>query len=217
MTRAGLDLPLEGSRMRHCRKSSSSPRPQARATSLALGSALVVVAALTLGAQAARAEVGPGDVAPDFTLQDIHGVSYTLSDLRGQVVLLDLIGYACQPCIDAGPAVEQIWQDFRDTGVFQALALDMWNGREFEVQGYIDQTGTTFPVLRNAGFLQAPSQYGIPFDNYVVVDADGIVRYTSVDEPGASFNEPVLRSTIQAHLPVGVRSDSWSRIKELYR
>ncbi|MFQ5600932.1 MAG: hypothetical protein ACE5G2_10330 [Candidatus Krumholzibacteriia bacterium] len=36
--------------------------------------------------------LGPGDQAPDFTLQDVHGVSHRLSDHRGQAVLLALIG-----------------------------------------------------------------------------------------------------------------------------
>ena len=183
-------------------------RPRSRALACALG---------LLVAIPAGAEVGPGDVAPDFTFPDVNAVSYTLSDQRGKVVLLDLIGYGCPPCIQAAPAVEQIWQDFKDTGVFQAFALDLWNGQVVQVQGYIDQTGTTFPVLRNAGFLQDPSQYGIRFDNYVIVDAQGVVRYTSVDEPEASFNEQALRSTIQAYLPVGVQTGSWSAIKALYR
>ncbi len=39
------------------------------------------------------APVGPGDQAPDFTLQDLSGASYKLSDFRGKVVLLSLVGY----------------------------------------------------------------------------------------------------------------------------
>ncbi len=185
-------------------------------------SGFVVLAALAVGvfsvaAPPTHAEVGPGDVAPDFTFPDVHGASHSLSDYRGQVVLLDFMGYDCTPCIQAGPAVEQIWRDYRDTGGVQAIALDTWNGQVFQVQGYIDQTGTSFPVLRNAGILQDPSAYGIRFDNYVIVDPDGIVRYTSVDEPLASFNETAIRSTIEAYLPVAVTRETWGRIKGLYR
>jgi cytochrome oxidase Cu insertion factor (SCO1/SenC/PrrC family) len=49
----------------------------------------LVVAAAALPAAA----VGPGDSAPDFTLQDAGGASYTLSAYQGKVVLLALIGY----------------------------------------------------------------------------------------------------------------------------
>ena len=162
-------------------------------------------------------EVQPGDPAPDFELPDVQGTLHALSDSRGKVVLLDLIGYGCPPCVQSAPAVEQIWQDFKDTGAFQVLALDMWNGAAFQVQGFIDQTGVTFPVLRNAGYLQDSSEYGIRFDNYVVVDADGIIRYTSVDEPFGSFNNVALRTAIDAHLPVGVDDRTWSRVKALYQ
>jgi peroxiredoxin len=163
------------------------------------------------------AQLGPGDPAPDFELPDVHGTLHALSDSRGKVVLLDLIGYGCPPCIQSAPAVEQIWKDFKDTGAFQVLALDMWNGSAVSVLGFIDQTGVTFPVLRNAGYLQDSSQYGIRFDNYVVVDPGGIIRYTSVDEPSGSFNDAALRTAIEAYLPVAVLADTWSAIKRLYR
>lgn len=180
-------------------------------------SALLAAGVFALVASAALAEVGPGDPAPNFTLPDVNGVSHSLSDYLGKVVLLDLVGYDCPPCIESGPKVELIWRDFRSTGGFQAIALDTWNGSAFQVQGFIDKTGVSFPVLRNAGFLQSESEYGIRFDNYVVVDPDGIVRYTSVNEPGSPFNETAIRSTIQAYLPVAVRADSWGAIKGLYR
>ncbi len=55
------------------------------------------VAALTLAATllagSASAAIQPGDPAPDFTLSDIFGNSYTLSALRGNVVFLFMIGY----------------------------------------------------------------------------------------------------------------------------
>jgi hypothetical protein len=50
--------------------------------------------ALATGLQPSElSAVGPGDPAPDFTLQDVNGVSHTLSDYRGRVVLLALVGY----------------------------------------------------------------------------------------------------------------------------
>ena len=44
-------------------------------------------------APAIASAVGPGDPAPGFTLPDVNGTSYRLSDYRGRVVLLALIGY----------------------------------------------------------------------------------------------------------------------------
>jgi hypothetical protein len=48
--------------------------------------------ALCVTASAAAA-VGPGDPAPDFALFDVNGNTVQLSNYRGRVVLLALIGY----------------------------------------------------------------------------------------------------------------------------
>ncbi len=177
------------------------------------------LAVLMLGAWAATAtaQVGPGDPAPDFTLPDLAGVDHTLSEQRGRVVLLALIGFACQPCINSAPSVEAIWQDYRDTGNLVVWALDMWNGSPTDVQSYVDLTHVTYPVLRLAGFLQSNAFFGIPFDNYVVIDPQGIVRYTSVNEAFGAFNDSAIRAAIDAWLPVAVEEETWSQVKGLYR
>jgi hypothetical protein len=54
--------------------------------------ALFLSLALLVGS-GASAEVQVGQVAPDFTLTDLQGVSHTLSAYRGRVVLLALVGY----------------------------------------------------------------------------------------------------------------------------
>jgi hypothetical protein len=123
-------------------------------------------------------------------------------------------------CNAAGPAVERIWEDFRDTGVFAALAVDCWNGSIPDVQGFIAHTGISFPVLLDAGFLQASDAYDLAYDNYVLVDANGIVRYTSVNEifvGTGRFDDAHLRAAIGRWLPVGVESRTWSSLKALYR
>ena len=66
--------------------------------------------------------------------------------------------------------------------------MDCWNGSVPSVQGFIDISTYTFPVLRLGQTIQ--SLYGIFYDNYIVIDADGIIRYTSVNEPYQGGNAP---------------------------
>jgi len=91
------------------------------------------------------------------------------------------------------------------------------------VQGFITVSGYTFPVLRLAGYLETPPPvgYGTPYDNYVVVDAEGIVRYTSqggIHHPATGrFHDTELRAAIQNVLPSALEARTWSTVKGLYR
>jgi hypothetical protein len=99
------------------------------------------------------------------------------------------------------------------------LALDFWNGNSIQLRAFIDLTGITFPALRNAGALY-PSPYDIPYDNYILVDSEGIVRYTSVGEVFGTFgrfNNAHLRSAILQYLPNPVSGQTWSAVKTLFR
>ena len=58
---------------------------------LSIPAAFAISAPLGLPGQAAA--VGPGQAAPDFTLNDVNGTPITLSTYQGKVVLLVLAGY----------------------------------------------------------------------------------------------------------------------------
>jgi hypothetical protein len=87
------------------------------------------------------------------------------------------------------------------------------------VQAFIDQSTYSFPVLQQTSFEQ--TAYSIIYDNYVLVDADGIVRYTSQNRPQhpttGRFYDAELRAAILAWLPTAVAPSTWSGVKGLYR
>lgn len=78
--------------------------------------------------------------------------------------------------------VNQYYQSIAP-GAVQCVGYDIYNGNPTQVGSFVAQTGATFPI----GLLAASptggnmsTQYG-PFDNYVVVDKLGIVRYHAAD------------------------------------
>jgi hypothetical protein len=63
--------------------------------------------------------------------------------------------------------------------MLKVIGLDRWNGTPAQMNAFQSLTGAQFPLLLNGvtaagGDLQ--SLYG-PFDNFVILDAAGVVRY----------------------------------------
>ncbi len=55
-----------------------------------------------------------GAKAPDFTRELISGEDFSLSDLKGNYVLLDFWGSWCAPCIKEIPAMVRLYDDYHD-------------------------------------------------------------------------------------------------------
>ena len=65
-----------------------------------------------------------GFQAPDFTLQTPEGETFTLSELRGQAVLVNLWATWCPPCRAEMPAMQKMYDEYKDQG-FVVLAVNM--------------------------------------------------------------------------------------------
>jgi cytochrome c biogenesis protein CcmG, thiol:disulfide interchange protein DsbE len=58
------------------------------------------------------AQVSQGQ-APEFSFEDVEGVKHTLSDYRGQVVLLNFWASWCPPCLKEMPDLESLARSMR--------------------------------------------------------------------------------------------------------
>jgi cytochrome oxidase Cu insertion factor (SCO1/SenC/PrrC family) len=82
-------------RMMHHSHTACTPPPirrLRRSPALSIAAWALLVIGLLPGA-GAWATAQPGEPAPDFSLHDTDGVLHTLSDYRGQVVLLFFVGW----------------------------------------------------------------------------------------------------------------------------
>ena len=151
---------------------------------------LACVAALLIVVLAtpAAAIVVPGDVAPDFTKNQLDSPSFgqvtprTLADYAGKVIVFFLLGYGCPFCDAAAESVEADIVDYYEAnfpGQVQVVGVDLWDGTAVELRGFRDVNGITFPLLLNGSSATGgnfSTLYGT-YDNFVVVNKQGIVRY----------------------------------------
>ena len=112
--------------------------------------------------------------APDFTLKSLDGSSVTLSDLRGQVVILDFWATWCSPCIEGLDHLEQMHEQYDARDVI-VLAINIEETQD-EVTAFISDHGYTFTVLLDME-ASVSDAYGVAaIPHTVVIDGKGEVH-----------------------------------------
>jgi cytochrome c biogenesis protein CcmG/thiol:disulfide interchange protein DsbE len=118
----------------------------------------------------------PGQIglpAPDFTVKDADR-SVTLSQLRGQVVVLNFWASWCGPCIEETPSLQQMQQRMKSKGVtVLAVSIDDDDGAYHR---FLTVHGINFLTVRDADH-KSNALYGTSrFPETFVIDRSGIVR-----------------------------------------
>jgi peroxiredoxin len=119
-----------------------------------------------------------GSPAPDFVLEDATGEEYRLSDLRGNIVLLNFWATWCGPCLVEMPLLETEYQVYKDEG-FIILAVNDGESAE-RVANFGEENGLNFPLLLDpSGVVQRLYEIrGYP--SSVFVDEEGRVKFIHI-------------------------------------
>lgn len=162
-----------------------------------------VLAALAVHGGCASAGGGAHEEAlPDartvaeLELVDVEGRPHRLSELRGQVVLLDFWATWCAPCLESLPLYETWQKDLGDKGlVVVAVSVDE---EDAPVAEFAKRYAPSVKVLRDAEGVAA-SRLGLPkMPTAFVIDRDGAVveRRAGFDQEEAA----ALRASIERRL-----------------
>ncbi|MCZ7546893.1 MAG: TlpA family protein disulfide reductase [Anaerolineae bacterium] len=112
---------------------------------VAIGVALIFFAIVAVALiQANQSRPTGGNLAHDFTLETLDGETIRLSDLRGQVVLVNFWASWCEPCKDEAPLLEAFWQEYKDKGVM-FIGID-WVDPENLANAYLGGFGRRSPT-----------------------------------------------------------------------
>jgi peroxiredoxin Q/BCP len=134
--------------------------------------------------------IAVGDQAPAFTLPGTGGRSYSLSDYRGQpVVLVFYPGDETPVCTKQLNTYNDDMSAFNDVGA-QVLAVSAQDIASHEK--FSGKYGFTFPLLADtdkavAGQYGTLGPLGFPRRSVFVIDADGVVRYAHRAIAGLTF------------------------------
>jgi len=70
--------------------------------------------------------------APDFTLKTFDGETFTLSEHRGKVIILDFMAVRCPPCHQQMPELHKVKLDKGDDVIILSIDVDAAYGYETE-------------------------------------------------------------------------------------
>ncbi len=131
-----------------------------------------------------------GDIAPEFTLPGTGGQTYSLSDYKGQpVVIVFYPGDDSPVCTKQLNSYNNELSAFESVGA-QVLAISAQDMASH--QSFAEKYGFKFPLLADTS-KEVASAYGtvgplgFPRRSVFVVDADGVIRYAHRAIAGLTF------------------------------
>lgn len=173
--------------------------PQRRITYaivLILGLAWIFISADKSGTSTAGKIPAPqqGFLAPDFELQTTTGETVKLSNLRGQAILVNLWATWCPPCRAEMPAIEKVYNEYKDDGLV-VLAVNMtYQDKESDIAPFLNEYGLTFPILldKTSDMAHAYQLRSLPSSFFI--GRDGIIHEVVIGGPMA---EALLRTRVE--------------------
>ena len=85
---------------------------------------------------------------PEFSLKDISGKSWTFSELRGKVVLVNFWATWCPPCRKEMPDLQALYERFGSKGF---VVLGISDEELAKVEPFVGERKVSFPVLLDPG------------------------------------------------------------------
>lgn len=118
-----------------------------------------------------------GAPLPDFTLTDMQGNSHTLSDYKGNVVMLNFWATYCGPCIKEMPSMQRLKEKM--TGKpFTILAVDMAE-ESADVSAFLSKHNikVDFPLLLDPDGTVVEQWMISAVPTTFILDPTGKIRY----------------------------------------
>lgn len=118
-------------------------------------------------------------LAPDFTLTDVDGVPFRLSNQRGKVVVLQFMRTTCSACISEEPYLRELRSRFGGDVVMVIISVDPSSDTDNVLRDHRDQNlmgwiavGDKAEVYKLYAVLSTPTIF--------IIDKNGYIRHQHV-------------------------------------
>ena len=113
---------------------------------------------------------------PDFNLATPEGKKISLKDFRGKLLFLNFWASWCPPCREEMPAMEKLYQEFKDKN-FVVLAVSVKDSKQ-EAINFVKELKLTYPIALDpegqVGLLYGA--WGLPTTYLIGPKGEGLAR-----------------------------------------
>ena len=134
---------------------------------------LLVLSGLLVSLPAWSASIsGP---APNFTLKSLGGKNLKLSEMTGNVVLINFWASWCGPCLQEMPLLNDIHKKYEPLG-FTVLGVNVEENSS-NARAFLADRGVDFPILLDTKNIVSQLYDVVAMPTTVIVDRDGNMRF----------------------------------------
>lgn len=171
----------------------ATPQPKSIKRYLPIVLMIGFVAFMAFGLSLRNREQPKSGPAPDFPITFYEGYdggfgkpTAKLSDLRGQVVVINFWASWCIPCADEAPDLQATYLKYKDRGVF-FLGI-AWTDIDTDAFNFMRRFNTTYANAPDLGNKIAKPLYqitGVP--ETFIIDRNGNIQYHSISPVSAAL------------------------------
>ena len=138
-----------------------------------------------------------GFLAPDFTLTTLDGETVSLSDLRGQAVIVNVWASWCGPCRLEMPAFKQVYTEYRERGLVILAVNSTSQDTRTSVEKFVAEFQLPFSIPLDAEGKVARLYRVSALPSTFFVGRDGVSTKVVIGGPRA---ESTLRAEVESLL-----------------
>jgi cytochrome oxidase Cu insertion factor (SCO1/SenC/PrrC family) len=118
-------------------------------------------------------------LAPDFTLTDVDGNTFRLSDQQGKVVVLEFMRTTCPACVSEGPHLKELRSRFGGDVVMVFVSVDPAGDTDSILRDYRNQNLMGWIAIGDKA--QVYQKYAIQSTpTILIIDKNGYIKYQHV-------------------------------------
>ncbi len=137
-----------------------------------------------------------GQPAPDFSLVDRNGRTWTLSKLKGQVVFVNFWATWCPPCREEMPSMQQLYDTLAKDEFKMLAVLNKDDPALADI--FVAKLGITMPILNDQDNTIG-KKYGLTgLPETYIIDKQGVLREKFIGP--ARWDSPKIRHMLSSYI-----------------